>query len=214
MGATKSLPIVGTKSRVARAESAPVSSSGQSQTIFHRRALRAVESLLTVLEPDALEEAAAAPTDIEVLLGALQQPSVLSSILARDPFAEARLLGQKRRKELLEMEGGVLGPEEIGHLLHIQRQSVDKRRKAGTLLAVEVGNRFLYPAWQIEDNKTLLHLEEVLEALKHHDEWRKLSFFVNGNVRLGGQSPLYALRKGRYDEVLKAAKSLGEHGAA
>jgi hypothetical protein len=173
-----------------------------------------VESLLTVLEPDALEEAASAPTDIEVLLGALQQPSVLGSILVHDPLAEARLLGQKRRKELLDMEGGVLGPEDIGHRLHIQRQSVDKRRKAGTLLAVEVGNRFLYPAWQIEDNKTLPHLEEVLDALKHHDEWRKLSFFVNGNVRLGGQSPLYALRKGRYDEVLKAAKSLGEHGAA
>jgi hypothetical protein len=54
----------------------------------------------------------------------------------------------------------------------------------------------------------------VLEALKDHDEWRKLSFFVNCNVRLGGKPPLNALRAGQYDEVLKAARSLGEHGAA
>jgi len=41
-----------------------------------------------------------------------------------------------------------MGPEEVGNLLGIQRQSVDKRRK--------------------------------------------LSFFVNGNVRLDGKSPLRA----------------------
>jgi hypothetical protein len=135
-------------------------------------------------------------------------------MLLRDPLADAKLRGQLRRKELLEAEGGVLGPEQVGSLLGIQRQSVDKRRKAGTILALELGHRFVYPAWQIEANSTLPHLEEVLEALKDHDEWRKLSFFVNGNVRLGGESPLNALRAGKYDEVLKAARSLGEHGAA
>ena len=55
-----------------------------------------------------------------------------------------------RRKELLEAEGGVLGPEQVGNILGIQRQSVDKRRKAGTMLAIELGNRFVYPAWQME----------------------------------------------------------------
>jgi hypothetical protein len=32
--------------------------------------------------------------------------------------------------------------------------------------AFEIG----YPAWQIEENSTLPHLEEVLEALKDHYE--------------------------------------------
>jgi len=94
----------------------------------------------------------------------------------------------------LEGEGGVLGPQQVGDLPGIQRQSVDKRRKAGTLLAIPVGNRFVLPAWQIAENRTLPHLEEVLGALKDHEEWRKLSFFVNGNVRLAGTSPLAALR--------------------
>jgi hypothetical protein len=182
--------------------------------IFQARATRAVDHLLATLDSSVLVEAASAPTDTEVLLSALQQPSVLNSLLKQDPLAEAKLRGQIKRKELLEAEGGVLGPEEVGNLLGIQRQSVDKRRKAGTLLALELGNRFVFPAWQIEGNRTVPHLEEVLAALHSQDEWRKLSFFINGNIRLDGKSPLEVMRAGEYEDVLKAARSLGEHGAA
>lgn len=182
--------------------------------IFHRRATRAVENLVATLDRTSLEDAASARTDIEVLLVALQQPAVLGAVLEQDPLAEAKLRGQILRKELLEEEGGVIGPEEVGKLLGITRQSVDKRRKASTLLALELGSRFVYPVWQIEGNKTLNHLEDALAALKDHDAWRKLSFFVHGNVRLGGRSPLQSLRAGEYEDVLKAARTLGEHGAA
>jgi hypothetical protein len=189
-------------------------SIGTEHTIFQRRATRAVENLIATLDPTSLQEAASAPTDIGVLFLALQQPGVLGSVLEQDPLAEAKLRGQIRRKELLETEGGVIGPEELGGLLGITRQSVDKRRKAGTLLALEIGTRFVYPVWQVEGNKTLDHLEQVLAALKDHDAWRKLSFFVHGNIRLGGLSPLQALRAGEYEDVLRAARTLGEHGAA
>jgi hypothetical protein len=189
-------------------------SVAKEHTIFQVRATRAVEHLLATLDSSVLVEAASAPTDTEVLLSALQQPSVLNSLLKQDPLAEAKLRGQRLRKELLEAEGGVIGPEEVGNLLGIQRQSVDKRRKAGTLLALELGNRFVFPAWQVEGNRTVPHLEDVLAALHDQDEWRKLSFFVNGNVRLDGRSPLEVLRAGEYEDVLKAARSLGEHGAA
>ena len=189
-------------------------SIGTEHTIFQRRATRAVENLIATLDPTSLQEAASAPTDIGVLFLALQQPGVLGSVLEQDPLAEAKLRGQIRRKELLETEGGVIGPQELGGLLGITRQSVDKRRKAGTLLALEIGTRFVYPVWQVEGNKTLDHLEQVLAALKDHDAWRKLSFFVHGNIRLGGLSPLQALRAGEYEDVLRAARTLGEHGAA
>jgi hypothetical protein len=189
------------------------SSVAKEHAIFQVRATRAVEHLLATLDSSVLVEAASAPTDTEVLLSALQQPSVLNSLLKQDPLAEAKLRGQRLRKELLEAEGGVIGPEEVGNLLGIQRQSVDKRRKAGTLLALELGNRFVFPAWQIDGNSTVPHLEDVLAALHDQDEWRKLSFFVNGNVRLDGKSPLEVLRTGEYEGVLKAARSLGEHGA-
>jgi len=48
----------------------------------------------------------------------------------------------------------------------------------------------------------------VLAALHDQDEWRKLSFFINGNVRLDGKSPLEVLRAGEYEDVLKATRSL------
>jgi hypothetical protein len=141
-------------------------SVAEEHAIFQVRATRAVEHLLATLDSSVLVEAASAPTDTEVLLSALQQPSVLNSLLKQDRLAEAKLRGQRLRKELLEAEGGVIGPEEVGNLLGIQRQSVDKRRKAGTLLALELGNRFVFPAWQIEGNRTVPHIEEVLAATR------------------------------------------------
>ncbi len=78
--------------------------------IFQVRATRAVEYLLATLDSSVLVEAASAPTDTEVLLAPLQQPSVLNSLLKQDPLAEAKLRGQIRRKELLEAEGGVIWP--------------------------------------------------------------------------------------------------------
>jgi len=125
-----------------------------------------------------------------VLLSALQQPSVLNSLLKQDPLAEAKLRGQRMRKELLEAEGGVLGPEEVGNLLGIQRQSVDKRRKVGTLLALDLETGSSFQPGRSKETVLFPHLEEVLAALHNQDEWRKLSFFINGNIRLDGKSPL------------------------
>jgi hypothetical protein len=64
------------------------------QAIFQVRATRAVQHLLATLDSSVLVEAASAPTDTGVLLSALQQPSVLSSLLKQDPLAEAKLRGQ------------------------------------------------------------------------------------------------------------------------
>ena len=74
----------------------------QGNSIFQVRATRAIENLVAILDPAVLGEAASAPTDVEVLVTALQQPVVLTSMLQSDPLAKAKLLGQIRRKELLE----------------------------------------------------------------------------------------------------------------
>jgi hypothetical protein len=183
------------------------------QKVFMLRASRGLEELSRILDADALLSATSASTDAEVLLSAVQHPGALRLLIA-DPLAKAKLLGQVRRKELLEAEGGVLSPEQVGEQLGITRQAVDKRRKTGSLLAIQLGNRFVYPAWQVNGSTTLNHLAEVLEALQAHDDWRKLSFFVNGNVRLGGRSPLATLRSGNLDAVLRAARLLQQQGAA
>jgi hypothetical protein len=154
----------------------------------------------------------------------LQSPNVLRVLVERladkvlptsDPLAKARLRGAVAMRELLGADGGALSAAEVGALLGVSRQAVDKRRRAGQLLAVDLPRRgLLYPAWQFtEQGSTLPGLGEVLAALREHDPWARARFFVTGNDRLEGRRPLDALRNGELEPVLAAAGEFGRHGA-
>ncbi len=132
-----------------------------------------------------------------------------------DALAKARLRGVLAQRELLDAEGGVLTGAELAKVLRVSRQAVDKRRKAGQLLALDVAKRgFLYPAWQVVGPSTLPGLAAVLAALPHDSPWADARFFLSGNHRLHDRRPLDLLRKGNIEPVVRAAKSFGEHGAA
>jgi hypothetical protein len=132
-----------------------------------------------------------------------------------DPLAKARLRGVIAMRELLRGDGGSLTAKEVAERLGISRQAVDKRRKAGQLLALEPPKRGLhYPAWQFVDDGTLPGFAWVLDALRDHDAWAQARFFVSGNARLGGRRPVDLLRKGSLEPVLSAARMMGVHGAA
>ena len=69
---------------------------------------------------------------------------------------------------------------------------------------------YLYPSWQFG----LKGLEVVLSALEGQDFWGRVSFFLNPNDVLEDATPLEVLTKGgNIDEVIRAAKVYGEHGA-
>jgi hypothetical protein len=142
-------------------------------------------------------------------------------IPSTDPLAKARLRGVIAMRELLRGEGGSLTAKEVAERLGISRQAVDKRRKAGQLLALEPPKRGLhYPAWQFVDGGTLPGLAPVLDALRDHDAWAQARFFVSGNRRLGGLRPIDLLRQRHLaslenlERVLGAARMMGVHGAA
>jgi hypothetical protein len=179
------------------------------------RALAALEDLAGHLDPRAMGLLAEPASGYGVLLGALEQPRALDALRREDPLAAARVRGLRMREEMLNAEGGVVGASEMAARLHITRQAVDKRRRAGKLLAVELGRRrWLYPAWQVQDGQVLPGLERVLAALSEWSGWVKLGFLLSGDRRLGGDSALHALRMGRVDEAVAAADAYGEHGAA
>ena len=109
----------------------------------------------------------------------------------------------------------MLSAEETAKLLAISRQAVDKRRRQGQLLGLIQGRRgYAYPAWQFENGRTIKDLEKVLEALRDHDPWMQVTFFLNSNDRLAGMSPLDVLRAGETGRVVSAAAEFGEQGAA
>lgn len=179
--------------------------------IFFQRSLRAIEEL-QALDEKKLAEAVQAPTDCSVLVSALNTEEALAGIGARDPLAGARVRGLEAKRKLIEAEGGALDSAQVAKLVRITRQAVDKRRKEGKLLAVELGRKgFRYPAWQFG----LSDLGPVLAALRGRDSWEQLTFFLNPSPLLNDWTPLEVLQEGKRDtgDVLRAASVYGEQGA-
>ncbi|MBI4277116.1 MAG: helix-turn-helix domain-containing protein [Armatimonadetes bacterium] len=148
----------------------------------------------------------------KILIAAALQPGVLESV--SEPLLKARLRGVERKRELLEAEGGTISAEEAGRLLAISRQAVDKARRAGRLLAVNVGRAWRYPVWQFGEDGTLPGLPEVLRALRTASPWVQTAFLLGRNARLRNRRPLDRLRQGKTGEVVAAAEAYGEHGGA
>jgi len=177
--------------------------------IFITRSLRAVEGLKSLDEANLLE-ALKAPSDYSVLVSALNSEQALAAVRDTDPLAGARLRGMEAKRRLLQSEGGAISSAQAAEILKVTRQAVDKRRKAGKLLGLELGKRgYFYPSWQLG----LKGLEDVLAALGGQDFWEKLSFFLNPSDLLDDRAPLEALNNGQnLEEVIRAAKVYGEHG--
>jgi hypothetical protein len=195
--------------RVAAAGDEPV------RVAFLARALNALARLAPEIGDEALGDAAGAESDYAVLVRALGEPAALVALRPRDPLIDARLRGMQARQELLRIEGGILTAEELAKALGITRQAVDKRRRAGKLIGLNTGRRgYAYPAWQLGTNGVLAGFPETLADLSVRDPWMQAAFFVSGDPRLGGATPLDELRRGNIGAVRRAARGFGEHGAA
>ncbi len=187
------------------------SSKEETAQIFLTRAIRV---LLNLVPSHAAVEAASASTDYGVLLSALQSPEIADKLIEADPLAGAKLRGIEAKKRFLTSEGGMLNTQEVASILDISPQAIHKRRRTGKLIGIAQGlNQYSFPAWQFEGNRTVAGVETILAVLSEHDPLMQVVFMLNPNDRLDGQRPLDLLRAGRLDEVLTAAKALGEHGA-
>ena len=61
-----------------------------------------------------------------------------------------------------------------------------------------------YPGFQFDGGRVVRDLPAVLQTLSDAgaDEWAQLRFFAGANARLGGRSPMDALRAGEVERVL------------
>ena len=180
---------------------------------FVARATQAVESWSRTMSGRELALAVAEPRNELVVLNALQRPEAWAGVIEHDPLAAAKARGIEKQRELLATEGGAVGVDELAHALHVSRQAVDKRRRAGKLLALpRGGHRWVFPAWQVARGRTLSGLEDVLSALGGRDPWSQLIFFLAPDRLLADRSPLQALRAGDLPAVVHAAERYGEQG--
>lgn len=184
------------------------------EALLTRWLATATEALRRVPAP-TLGEAAAASTNVQAILRVLEAPEMVDRTDPEQILATARARGLEARQQLLDAEGGAWTVEQVASHLGVSRQSVDKRRKSGKLLALTVGRRgYLYPSWQFVRSGVLLDWEDILRALEPNDQWAQLIFMLSPNDRLGAQRPLDALRERKVGEVKVAASLFGEHGAA
>jgi len=181
---------------------------------FYTRILRAVKSLEDDLTNASIDEATAAPTDHLVMLEAVSSAPWVLELTSDDPLIAAKLRGLNLRQQMLKTSGGALTSERVADVLNISRQAVDKRRASNQLLALTQGRRgYSYPSFQFDEGKTLKGLEEVLGKLSAIDPWMQLNFFTSPNERLGGSTPIEALREGKVGDVVSVASGYGEQGA-
>src|SRR5215212_160004 len=145
-------------------------------------------------------------------------PEVVTSLKAQqvqDGLAAARRRGAAAQQDILRREGGVLTPESIAELLGVPTAVVEEWRRAGRLVGVQTGpHDYAYPAWQVTRDGLLPGIGEVLAAMPMRDPWVRAGFFVSGDPRLNGETPVTELRRGNIAAVIRAASAYGEHGAA
>jgi hypothetical protein len=162
-----------------------------------------------------LGEAAAADSNVEAVLRVLEAEEMVEPLAADHILAAARAQGLEARQQLMNAEGGPWTADQVASHLRVSRQAVDKRRKAGRLLALTVGRRgYFYPSWQFGRDGIVRGWDTVLAILTPLDAWASVIFMLSPNDRLENKRPIDALRAGSIDRVRAAAAVFGEHGAA
>jgi len=194
---------VPTEAVAAAVQALTVAATEREKAPFVTRAMHALADTATVSSRDALLAAAGARSDTLTLLRGLATPEML----ARDhPLLATYAAGIEAQHWLLEAEGGTGSGEQIGRLLQLTRQAIDKRRKSNKLIALPLGRRgYAYPLWQVQQGTVLPGLEAVLAELAEFDSWTQAGFLLNPNTWLDGSSPLGELRRGNTERVQFAA---------
>jgi hypothetical protein len=147
----------------------------------------------------------------------LLKPDILAVIDRQDPLLKAKLRGIKARNTMLNDQGHPWKSSDVAKYLDISVQAVSKKRSAKKILGLSLGKRgYVYPCWQFANNGILPGLSEIISILEAGlvPDWDKLRFFISGDFRLSGKTPLEYLQGSNLELVKLAAKAYGVHSAA
>jgi hypothetical protein len=185
------------------------------ETTALKQVLLPLTKAITAMPSERLQEIVASPA-VEGAARVVEAAGLAEA--TRDPLAPARARAAARRTQLLETAGGTLEREEVMARTRVSHQTVSNWRRAGTILALPRGMRdFVYPACQFTETGLLPGLADVLRASSLKDPWSRLGMLLTPSDRLGGRSPLDALRQGQIEDAVVAANTagtVGDEGAA
>jgi hypothetical protein len=99
---------------------------------------------------------------------------------------------------------------ELTEKLGITRQALSKAVHDKRIFCVEVGGQNYYPAFYGDPALERRQVERTAKALGDLLGWQKWQFFITPKASLEGLTPLEALKKGKIENVVKAAYSFAE----
>jgi hypothetical protein len=185
-----------------------IAALGEVQRAFLTRSVEAI-TRIAGMDDAAAMLALEAPTDVGTLAYAVSAAAAAPSIAQLDPEAALLAEGARLKSDLLERAGGALGVGQVASLLRVSRQAVDKRRKAGKLIAVPAGEDYAYPACQFTDEGVVAGLDKALGVMPIQDPWMRLEWLLTEDDVLEGSNPLAALKLGSVREVVELAAGHG-----
>ena len=172
---------------------------------FQRRSMDALNRISRQASIESLADALGATTDVGTLARVLGDSDVLgTAVAALEPLAPLIARNAEHRLDLLGEVGGTLSAEEVGNLLGITRQAVDKRRRTNGLLAFRRSGDWRYPRCQFDEeaHEVLDGIAKVVHAFAGSGPWVTLDFLLAPDDALDGQSPIGALRTKGWTEDL------------
>ncbi|HSU13461.1 hypothetical protein [Longimicrobium sp.] len=184
------------------------------RSIFRRRTEALIERLADQASDETIAAALEAPSDVGGLARLLSDMAPLGiELQSVDPLAEAIARGAEAKQELLRDAGGGWSSTRVAAHLKMTRQGVDKRRRAGKLLALQSGHGdYLYPVCQFTDDGVIAGIDRFLAACPPSGGWTRLDVLLTPAEEIGGISPLDALRRGDAEAAVLVASMFGEQG--
>lgn len=156
---------------------------------------------------DALRRPSARGAITHVLSEVGPSPEELEIARLRERAMER---GLALRERLREEAGGFLDTAQVVERLGVRRQSVDKRRKEGGLLALETPQGYMFPACQFTVDGVVPGLKDALGAMQGGSFWEVLAALVTPAPSLEGRTVLQALEQAQGDEERRRIREVVE----
>lgn len=174
---------------------------------------RWIDALADLEADDRRECATSISAALETLIEKREDP--LASVDEPMGFSEALRVTIQAEREISASRNLILGDslsaEDAAAASGRSRQNLEALRRSNRVVALRVGHRWRYPAWQFDPDGVggvLNGIRDVIAGLRLSPAGTAL-WLIQPSPMLKGERPIDRLRKGQVDEVVRIAEESG-----